>query len=117
MKGLVLRGLLISLLGCQELEPFEIATRVLPTGRVGVIYSAGIETRGGHGYVQLRILDGQLPPGVSFRQEGRHGMFSGIPVLADTFFFTVEARDSAGEDSSLPPTIVTAGFAVVIQPE
>lgn len=117
MRGVFLSVLLLFCLVCKQPEPFEIVTGRLPTGIVGSPYSAVIETRGGHGYVMLRVLDGQLPPGISFRQDGRDGALSGIPLLADTFLFTVEARDSAGEDSSLPSTIVTAGFAVVVQDE
>ncbi len=59
--------------------------KVLLASKVEGVYLAGIETRGGHGYVQVMVLDDQLPPGVGFRREGRDGLSCGIPVLVGTF--------------------------------
>ena len=102
--------------GCTDLEPFRIDTYCLPDGSVGQDYDARIETSGGHGNVTLRFLDGQLPPGVGFRQQDEVGRLYGIPAREGDYQFTIEARDSSGTDTPSPDGIVTFGYAVTINP-
>ncbi len=115
-KLLVLWVFIAVIVGCTELDPFEISTTSLPDGKVGESYSAWIRTTGGHGNVSIRVLSGQLPPGVSFRQEERDARLSGTPSLARDFLFTVEARDSSSSSEPDPAVVVTQGFAITVNP-
>jgi hypothetical protein len=104
------------MLGCTDLEPFRIDTYDLPNGRVGEAYDARIETSGGHGNVSLRFLDGQLPPGIGFRQQDEAGQLYGVPSRDGDYQFTIEARDSSGAEAPSPDGIVTFGYAVTVDP-
>jgi len=102
--------------GCTPLKPFEITTDILPDGHVNQKYQARIETEGGYGDVAIQVLSGSLPPGIGFRQDGRDAELIGTPVIADTYLFTVQARDSSYHIEGEQTTVVTKGFAIIIQP-
>lgn len=105
-------ALLLGLLACTALDPFQFATFSLRDGAVGQAYADTIHTAGGRGQVSMRLADGQLPPGVGLRVADRSGILYGRPTRAGDFLFTVEARDSAS--GSNPADIVTQGFAITI---
>jgi len=100
--------------GCDEFEPLEIVTNALPDGQVGQTYAARIETEGGYGGVTISVLSGQLPPGISFTQDEEDAVLAGVPSLAGTYLFTVEARTS-GHDSLKANSIVSKGFAILVR--
>jgi len=99
--------------GCTEFQDLEIVTSSLPEGRAGQVYAGRIETRGGYGSLTLRVLSGQLPPGVGFRQHDEDAELDGTPVLAGDYLFTVEARD--GHDTLNQTTIVSKGFLITVR--
>jgi hypothetical protein len=96
--------------GCDEIAPFDISTTSLSDGRVAVAYTEQINTTGGEVYV----LDGQLPPGIAFRQHDDNAELYGTPTLAGQFLFTVEAVNH--HDESARDEYVTRGFVLTIQP-
>ncbi len=98
---------------CTEFDELEIVTSSLPDGQVGQTYAARIETEGGYGGVVIRVLSGQLPPGVSFTQDDEDAELKGTPVLAGTYLFTVEAR--TGSDSLKASSIVSKGFVILVR--
>ncbi|MFO7676325.1 MAG: hypothetical protein R6X12_08430 [bacterium] len=106
--------ILVGFLACEGLDPFQFATFSLRDGRVGEAYADTIRTEGGRGEVAMRLVDGQLPPGVGLRVAGRDGILYGLPSRAGDFQFTVEARDSTSGETPRPPAVVTQGFAITI---
>jgi len=98
---------------CMEFEELEIVTNALPDGQVGQTYAARIETEGGYGSVTIRVLSGQLPPGISFSQDEEDAELAGVPALAGTYLFTVEAR-TGGHDSMNVNSVVSKGFAIEV---
>ncbi|MBM3316029.1 hypothetical protein FJY71_09410 [candidate division WOR-3 bacterium] len=117
MKVFLFGALLVAGLACEGFEPLEITTPDLPDGRVGRTYLARIETEGGHDRLVIEVLSGDLPPGISFRQVDRSAELDGTPTIADTFFFTVRAREWTGGDTTEPPETVSKGFALVVEPQ
>jgi hypothetical protein len=107
-------ALLLLVGACDEWGDFDIVTTTLRDGRVGQAYADTIRTEGGHGTVTIHLVSGNLPPGVSLRQAGRNAVLNGTPTYADTFLFTVEARDST--DSSDVADVVAKGLALVVLP-
>jgi hypothetical protein len=97
--------------GCTEFDELEIVTNALPDGQVGQTYAARIETTGGYD-VTIRVLSGQLPPGISFTQDDEDAKLDGVPVLAGTYLFTVEAR--TGHDTLNVKSIVSKGFVIKV---
>ncbi len=104
---------LLFLSACDEIAPFDIATTELSDGRVGVAYTEHINTTGG-GDVEIYVLDGQMPPGIAFRQHGDHAELYGTPILDGQYLFTVEAVDHHGENGH--DEYVSRGFVIAIQP-
>jgi hypothetical protein len=99
---------------CDEIAPFDIATTELSGGRVGVAYAELINTTGGGGDVEIYVLDGQLPPGIAFRQHDDHAELYGTPVIDGQYLFTVEAVDHHGENGN--DEYVSRGFVITVQP-
>jgi hypothetical protein len=100
--------------GCDQVAPFDISTTSLSDGRVGVAYAGQINTDGGGGDVEIYLLDGQLPPGIAFREHGDHAELYGTPTLDGRYLFTVVAvdrREDSGGDE-----YVSRGFVITIQP-
>lgn len=98
MKAVVLlaTGLIaaaIGLTGCYGDDDIEILTDSLPNGQVGTPYFFELEVDGDGD--EFLIVSGDLPPGISFSDEGE---FTGRPTTAGTFIFTVEAIDFAHGD-------------------
>lgn len=115
-RGLWTAGLLL-LLGvsaCDMLEPFQFATFSLRDGTVGQAYADTVRTIGGRGLVVMRLVDGQLPPGVGLRVSERDGILHGVPTRAGDFQFTVEARDAGSGGDTGRSDIITQGFAIAV---
>ena len=79
---------LFFLSGCGGDWIMKVLTTSLPDGQVGVEYSAQMKGECG-GDIWL-IKSGNLPPGISFAEDGK---LAGIPTLAGTYTFTVELVD------------------------
>jgi hypothetical protein len=71
---------------------FHISTAQLKAGIVGQAYSATLETVGGLGQINWRVLRGSLPDGL--RLSG--GTIVGVPLRAGLFAVTIEATDDTG---------------------
>jgi hypothetical protein len=69
----------------------------LPSGVIGIAYSATISVTGGTGPFTLSIV-GSLPAGLSFNSTT--GVISGTPTTAATSTFTVNVVDAAGLSGS-----------------
>jgi hypothetical protein len=100
--------------GCDEIAPFDISTTNLSDGRVGTAYTEQINTIGGSSDVEIYVLDGQLPPGIAFRQHDDHAELYGTPVIDGQYLFTVEAVDHHGESGN--DEYVSRGFVITVQP-
>jgi hypothetical protein len=107
----VVLGLLAA--GCDEIAPFDITTTSLGDGHVGVAYDENINTDGGGADVEIYVLDGQLPPGVAFRQHGDHAELYGTPTLDGQYLFTVEAVNHDSESGH--DEYVSRGFVITIR--
>jgi len=75
-----------------------ISTPTLQKGRINVEYNQNTNTQvaatGFLGNVAWSVVSGNLPPGISFYQEGQqNGNFAGIPTQAGVFTFTLAASD------------------------
>jgi len=105
-------GLLV--VGCDQIAPFDIVTTSLSDGRVGVAYTEQINTDGGGENVEIYLLDGQLPPGIAFRQHDDHAELYGTPLLDGRYLFTVEAVNR--HDDSANDEYVSRGFVITVQP-
>ena len=104
--------LVLVVVTCTRPEPFQFVTFSLKNGRLGQAYADTIRTTGGSGDVTMRIVAGQLPPGVGLRVSARDGVLYGEPTRTGDFAFTVEARDSLSGDE--PADIISQGFAVAV---
>ena len=81
--------LLFSAVGCdRDGNDLVITTETLPDATVGVAYIFDIQVEGDGD--EFLIVSGDLPPGIRLSDNGR---LSGVPTLAGTFLFTVEALD------------------------
>jgi len=69
-----------------------ISTTMLPSGQVGVAYSAPITSTGGAGSIAWSISAGALPTGLSI--SSTTGAISGNPTAFGTYTFTVSAQDA-----------------------
>lgn len=106
---------LFALLGCltacdydDDDDDLEIVTEVLPDGHVGVAYSAELEVDGDDD--EYRVLSGDLPPGISFSDDGE---FFGTPTVAGQFTFTIEVLDLS---QGFIEERASKGFSISIAP-
>lgn len=82
----------------------------LPNGVVGTAYSATLGTGGGSAPYSYSLLSGALPAGVSFSSAGT---FSGTPVTAGSYSFTVRSTDQLGFHIEQAYTLVIADVVPV----
>ena len=89
-------------------QPLAITTTSLPSGTVGVIYSATLTASGGTSpYTFWSIVSGSLPGGLTLNTSS--GAISGTPnTPTGTFNFTVQVTDSSGGTASRSLSIVIA---------
>ncbi|MFN4095165.1 MAG: putative Ig domain-containing protein [Sphingomonas sp.] len=73
--------------------PLDIQPVNLPSGTVGILYSAILTTSGGVSPYSYAVTAGAIPAGLSFNP---NGTLSGTPVAAGNFNFTITATDSSG---------------------
>ncbi len=94
------------LAGCGSAIP--VLTTTLPTGAVGLAYTASALVADTAEAIEWRIVDGQFPPGLALNSAT--GAISGVPTLAGTFTFTAEVI-SLGTPSAGQVTL-----AIVVHP-
>lgn len=88
-------------------SPLQInSTASLPSGQVGVAYTAALTASGGSGTISFSVGGGNLPPGVTLNGSGA---MTGTPTAAGTFSFTAEVNDTSGNSA-------TAGISILIKP-
>jgi large repetitive protein len=87
-----------------------IAPATLPNGTVGTAYSQALTGSGGAAPYTFSLVSGGLPPGMSMSSAG---VFSGAPVLAGSYNFTVRATDLNGFTGDQAYTVVI-GAAVPV---
>ncbi len=99
--------------------PPEITTVSLPEGTLEAAYRATVTAAAGSGEgYRWSLVQGGLPPGLSFTEEGISTDISGTPTGAGTFPFTIQIQDSKGDrdtqqlqiviqDGTLPIELVT----------
>jgi autotransporter-associated beta strand protein len=84
----------------------------LPSGQVGVSYSATLEATGGTTPYTWSVASGSLPGGLTLSPAGA---VSGTPTAAGTFAFTAQVTDHAAATASKSFTIAVA-TAIVLFP-
>jgi hypothetical protein len=109
-------GLALLLCACGPERHLDILTESLYDGRVGQAYADTVWTDNGEGRMTLRVLDGQLPPGIGFRSEHDFAVLDGTPTLEGQYLFTVEARDQLEDSVSWGGETVSQGFVLTIAP-
>jgi len=99
--------------------PLQITTTNLPSGQVGVYYSARLEATGGQQPYNWSLAPGSapLPSGLSLWQDG---YISGTPSASGTFNFTVRVTDQQSRQAerglaitiapAVPPQIITTSL-------
>jgi subtilisin family serine protease len=83
--------------------PLAITTTSLPSGTVGVAYSAALAASGGVPPYTWSRTSGKLPNGLTLSTSG---VISGTPSKRGTYSFTLRVRDSVGTQVSKSFTIV-----------
>src|SRR2546425_808385 len=74
-----------------------ITTTSLPSGTVGVAYSATLSATGGTPPYTWSLTTGSLPPGLALSTSGT---VSGMPTAVGSYSFTLQAADSVGQKAS-----------------
>jgi len=102
-------------------EQLEITNSNLPTGTVGVPYSASVSTNsGGYPPYTYSVTAGQLPPGLTLA--AATGTVSGTPSAAGTYTVTITVKDntvySASQNYNLTvnPAVTSGSSAASTQP-
>jgi hypothetical protein len=78
-------------------SPLSITTASIPGGTAGSYYSQSFAASGGTPPYSWSLASGQLPVGVTL---GTSGQLIGVPVVANSFPFSVQATDAAGNRAS-----------------
>ncbi|MBU0866150.1 MAG: putative Ig domain-containing protein [Alphaproteobacteria bacterium] len=90
--------------------PLDIQPVNLPSGTVGIVYSAILTTSGGVSPYSYAVTAGTIPAGLSFNP---NGTLSGTPVAAGNFNFTIAATDSSGAPG---PYTASRAYTVSVAP-
>ena len=92
--------------------PLSISTPSLPTATVATGYSASLQATGGNPPYTWKLIQGQLPAGLTLATASNStGTISGIPLLAGTSTFTVQVTDS-----EVAPVTKTQAYSIVVNP-
>jgi len=83
-----------------------ITTTSLPNGTVGSSYSQSITASGGTAPYSWAVTSGSLPPGLSLNAS--NGLIAGTPSAADTYNFTVQAKDASSATATQTFTVTIA---------
>lgn len=89
-----------------------ITTATLPSARVGVAYTEGIDAEGGEGDYGWEIVEGALPDGLTLTVEdppSSDAIVSGTPERAQVTSFTVRVSGEGGQAA-------TRTFGITVQP-
>lgn len=87
-----------------------ITTTSLPSGTVGIAYSATLVASGGTPPYTWGLATGSnLPPGLSLSASGT---ISGTPTGTGSFSFTIQVRDSASQQASQGYTVSIGNLAI-----
>ncbi|MEP7224773.1 MAG: Ig domain-containing protein [Actinomycetota bacterium] len=86
----------------------DLQTRLVRT-EVGVAFDASLSATGGFGTYQWSV-EGDLPPGLSFDEDG----VSGRPLQAGSFRFTVIVSDSEGRHAIYAARVIIAGRLSIV---
>ncbi len=85
-----------------DAPPITIVTATLPPPIYGSPYSTALISAGGSGAgLVWSLLQGSLPPGLTFQQ---NGMITGYPIVEGPYDLTVQVRDSFGSVDTHPYT-------------
>lgn len=87
--------------------PLSVTTTSLPSGTVGVSYSATLTASGGKTPYTWSLVQNQLPPGLAL--DAKSGNISGVPTEPADFTFTVQVTDRHGLTATASLTISIAG--------
>ncbi|MCS7026039.1 MAG: Ig domain-containing protein [Bryobacteraceae bacterium] len=103
--------LTVSLSAALSIEPAS-----LPSGSVGVTYTASVTASGGAGGYVFTLVTGSgaLPPGLILSPGG---VLSGVPTAAGTFTFTVRVTDSQNNTTQRTYTVVITTGMTITNPE
>jgi len=81
----------------------HVETTRLPEAKTGEEYFAVVQATGGTPPYTWKILDGNLPPGLSL--DPQTGGITGIPTVAGRYTVTMEAKDMDNRTASRPVAI------------
>lgn len=90
-----------------------IAPSTLPDAVAGVPFSQTFTASGGAATYSFSLPAGALPPGMSFSSAG---VFSGTPLLAGTYNFTVRAADANGFTADQAYSVVVTTPTITVSP-
>ncbi len=99
-------------LSMEMIPQLAITTTTLPSGKVGVPYSAPLTAIGGYYPYTWTLISGTLPAGLTLF--GADGVISGTPLTAGTTSFTLRATDGASPPAAQALTLTITGGALTI---
>jgi Putative Ig domain len=91
-------------------QPLQISTTTLPQGFTATPYNGTLQAIGGVPPYSWKIIQGQLPAGLTLN--GSTGVISGTPILVSPTPITFEVQVTDAEVT--PPAPVTANLAITI---
>lgn len=97
-----------------QAQPLVLARTLLPTGEVGGEYSASLAATGGLQPYLWTVMSGSLPDGLAL--DSGNGAISGVPAVAGTSSFVVQATDIAGASATSAVTVTVQDVMVGISP-
>src|SRR5207249_9832102 len=80
-----------------------ITTTTLPSGTIGIPYTASILSTGGTSPISWSITSGQLPAGLSLNAAS--GAIAGTPSTAGSYSLTVKATDAGSPQLTASQTL------------
>lgn len=90
--------------------PLSIEPATLPEAALGVEYQQSLSLSGGAGTVQFFLMAGALPTGLTLNWDGQ---ILGLPSMAGSFTFTVQATDESNCSHSQEFTLTVGGCSVI----
>ena len=88
-------------------RPLVIADAAIPESRVGQPFSLQLNASGGIPPYRWRLLEGSMPPGITFNPDT--GLISGSPTQEGTFTFTMLIADTAATTTTKSLSITVRG--------
>lgn len=87
----------------------QILNSTLPAGTAGADYAEYVNVSGGSGNYAVKLIAGALPAGLVLNSQGT---ISGLPTVAGTSTFTVEAADATDRNQ----TPVSQSYRLLVNP-